>query len=280
MSLGDIFSDLVESGSVLRSKWPNSQLSVLERLIGLGAVRLETKARGARVITNNHTVLMTEIFKRYPSWPEWKVEKQSRSESVLLSSDAHSSSIRYPWIGVRCLTEPSLGLMKESNLPVQVDNSIFTSILEDSISDLQVSGRVLLVENFESFMFAERLIEDLDVVVYYAGTMSEIFVDWVGEQNAEFVFAPDYDPVGMWQYHRVAKYETVCLFIPNHLNLAFEKYSNSDVYANNPNELIRLSQIMDPRPDLANVLELMKEHRAGVMQELFHSEHWLSKYGN
>ena len=92
VSLGDIFSELVESGSVLRSKWLTATLCI-GKADWLGAVRLETKVARSSYY-NNHTVLMTEIFKRYPSWPEWKVQN-NHVRNQYCYRDAHSSSIRY-----------------------------------------------------------------------------------------------------------------------------------------------------------------------------------------
>ena len=278
MSFGDVLIELTEHGSVLKSKWPKSESQTLDRLVGLGAVTLETKARGGRAVVTNHSVLMLEIRKRYPSWPDWKVDGHSRSESVLLTTDAHISNITYPWIGIRSLSNSNPVTVNGASLPLQADGWIFTSILEERISELRVQGKVILIENFESFIHADRLIDDLDVAVYYAGTMSNVFVDWVGNQDAEFVFSPDYDPVGMWQYQRLSEFDTVRLLVPKNLGFAFERFGNREVYSKGRSYLSLLSNLVDPRGDLLLVIELMREHRAGVMQELFHSKEWISEF--
>lgn len=131
-------------------------------------------------------------------------------------------------------------------------------------------GRVVLVENFESFLHAEAVIEGVDLVLYTSGVLPQLVLDWLDgwpTESVAFVHFSDYDPTGLDEYRRLRNRlgGRVELHVPDNLEELLESYGKEQLLEDSSDlfERLRRSDLDDVR----KVTRLLLEYGCGLEQE-------------
>ena len=221
---------------------------------------------------SNLKLLLSEIQSKYPSGLASLGGIESRHDAVLSQRDSHQATLTYPGFGVRILNNRGTVAFKSSPIATIPEMKSYHMILHQELENRSCSGRVVLIENLEPFLFAERVHDEHDVAIYYGGTIAEDLINWLKNQKVHITVAPDYDPVGMDQFERLRKHLEVALFLPDNIENAFEKYSKRSTLekSNNRAVLSRLESKTTHSETTNIVLDLIKKNQGGLDQEVFY----------
>ena len=125
-----------------------------------------------------------------------------------------------------------------------------------------------MIENKESFLFADIYFPDASAIIYYSGRTSKRWQKWLLTNVDKIIFAPDYDPVGIEEFlgHQSYLKEKIELYMPNNLEEFFSR-GKKKLYSDQYHILIRLSKKLNST-DAEKVLDLVRTHKKGVEQEV------------
>lgn len=136
--------------------------------------------------------------------------------------------------------------------------------------EIQFSGVVATVENPTVFIRYDWAAAGIDLAIATYGRMSRRFVDWLaGEsmRDARVIHFGDYDPVGLSEFCRLnAVLEgRSSLFVPDHIEHLFLKYSDRELQSRSAGLLPALQQSL--HVDVQRVLRLMAEYGGALEHE-------------
>ena len=136
----------------------------------------------------------------------------------------------------------------------------------------EMQGQIALIENMECFLHAERMRLDVDAVIYTAGRLSGLALDYLASsdlQNCAYLHCPDYDPVGLAEYVRYRKrlHDRILLYVPEHLRELLQTYGKP-VLLQGRNGQIMQTLRREASADIRDILQMLDEANAGLEQEI------------
>jgi len=245
--------------------------SEIERLIQLGIVEEVRIGKGKAYRVLNQRMFEVEEKRKWRNGVEKALEEyDTKSGYAINSNDSKAGKISYPTIPMRILDHHSVTL---DDAPLTKENTnlngIFsTEVLESFLPRIAIKGDLVMIENKESFLFADSYFPNASAIIYYSGRTSKRWHDWLLSNTEQIIFAPDYDPVGMEEYltHKSYLADKIELYIPQNLEELFT-YGKKQLYSNQYHILTRLST--EFRSDEVEfVLNLIRTHKKGVEQEV------------
>lgn len=131
-------------------------------------------------------------------------------------------------------------------------------------------GPVVLVENFESFMHVESVVEPLAVAVYTSGVVPDLVLRWLKRrcsQSVQFVHFADYDPKGLHEYCRIHDWfgDRLRLLVPDNFQNLLRRFAKRELLddARGLFEQLRNSDLEEVR----RIAGLLHRHGGGLEQE-------------
>lgn len=133
------------------------------------------------------------------------------------------------------------------------------------------SARLAIVENLECFLHFEKMCIPADVVLYAAGRLSDLALQWLASENlskCQFIHCGDYDPVGLDEFLRLTNAigERAGLHIPANLRDLVSKYGRPELLGDSTAVLKRLRQ--SPDQAIRQVLSILDDTGCGLEQEI------------
>lgn len=262
---------LLENDKIPYSKWPKSEISFLDRQVMLDSIYIEQLPNGRRISIANVDLLLKEIITKFPNFGS-KMESQTRHEAVMAVRDAHQSVITYPTLAIRRIGPSGIIEFAGEQIELIRGSISYLSIIERELPVWLISGRVVLIENLEPFLYAQIVHTDYDFAIYYGGTLSENALGWLSNQKVELLMAPDYDPVGLSQFEKLRKTAESTLWIPSDIGEKFEKYHKKETLhlSNNRSILSKLLESDNLDTNTSRIIELIENHQGGLDQEVFY----------
>jgi phospholipid N-methyltransferase len=243
----------------------------IDRMLDLGIIE-DARVRNGKVFR----VLSKRMFD-VEEKRKWKngVEKalesyDTKSDYAINSNDSKSGNVSYPTIPMRILDSNSVTI---DGIPLLVENTnipgVFsTEILESYLPRIRIKGKLVMIENKESFLFADMYFPDASAIIYYSGRTTKRWHHWLLSNTEKIIFAPDYDPVGIEEFlsHRNYLYQKIELYIPDNLNLLF-LHGKKKLYSDQYHILTRISK-QTHSDEVESVLGLIRTNKKGVEQEV------------
>lgn len=267
-----ILLELINKQYVTKSDLSSSVRRKLESLFDIGALIEERSGAGWRIVVTNPEAISSFATSQYPGGLETLTNTTpSRSESVFLYRDAkRGKNTSGEPVLIRGFSNASLVSRKgELNVgSITEIAGVMSFILSDDQEWNYNGARVALVENIEPFLHFEERFEDFDAVIYYAGRMSERFLNWLSYQTFEMVLFCDYDPVGLQEYLRLKKryVNQVSLFIPNNFRALLKHHGKAKLMRDSSAIISKLRQEKDEI--VKNVLSILEDFGTGLEQEI------------
>jgi len=133
-----------------------------------------------------------------------------------------------------------------------------------------LATEVAVVENLECFLHFERMRIPAGVVLYAAGRLSDLALQWMGSpemSQCRFIHCGDYDPVGLDEFLRLKAVvgERATLYVPADLPRLVGTYGRPELLQYSTAVLKRLRVSTDP--EVLHVLKILEETGHGLEQE-------------
>ena len=144
------------------------------------------------------------------------------------------------------------------------------------ISELntKIAGVLVIVENFDCFLRAEKFVKDADVVIYASGKLDNRIISWINDCDniSKIIHMGDYDPVGLAEFCRIemnCKQESEFYFHEVIDISIFKKYGKQSLVSDRNNakalEKLRTYETNDSGFNLT--LKILLETGLGLEQE-------------
>ena len=136
----------------------------------------------------------------------------------------------------------------------------------------EMQGQIALIENMECFLHAERMQLGVDAVIYTAGRLSGIALDYLGSGNlhdCSYLHCPDYDPVGLAEYvrYRTRLRDRIQLYVPENLRELLQTYGKSALLQGRNGQIMQTLR-REANADMKAILQMLDEANAGLEQEI------------
>jgi len=245
--------------------------SEIERLIQLHIVEEIRKGRGKIFRVLNQRMFEVEEKRKWRNGVEKALENyDSKSEYAIYSNDSKAKNISYPTVPMRILNNSSVKLDNSPLTNVNTNSGgIFSiEILESFLPRITVKGKLVMIENKESFLYSDSYFPSASAIIYYSGRASKKWDEWLLTNTENIIFAPDYDPVGMEEYsnHKAKLGDKINLYVPPNLEEHFS-YGKKTLYSNQYHILTRLSKQTHTN-EIELILNLIRKFKKGVEQEV------------
>ena len=117
-------------------------------------------------------------------------------------------------------------------------NGLVSLIIDES--NTMLNGLVVIVENFDCFLSAEKFVNDADVVVYSNGRLGKKVITWLSQCTKidRIVHMGDYDPVGLSEFIRIedgSNHQTEFYFHPALDETIFRTYGKASLVSDSKN---------------------------------------------
>jgi hypothetical protein len=259
-------------GSIPSSEARSKEMkNEIDRMVDLGIIEDARVSNGRVFRILSKRMFDVEEKRKWKNGVEKALENyDTKSDYAINSNDSKSGNISYPTIPMRILDCDSISIDGKSLRENITDIPGFFSfeILESYLPIIKVNGTLVMIENKESFLFADTYFPNASAVIYYSGRTSKRWEKWLLTNVSKIIFAPDYDPVGIEEYLRHEAYlqDKIELYMPNNLDELFV-HGKKNLYSDQYHILIRLSNKQNS-PDTEKVLDLIRNHKKGVEQEV------------
>ena len=243
----------------------------IESLIELGIIE-EARVNNGKVFRIcSRRMFDAEERRKWKNGVEAALEEyDSKSDYAINSNDSKSGTVSYPTVPIRILNYQNLTL---DGAPLTKENTnntgIFsTEILESYLPKIKIKGDLVMVENKESFLFADSYFPDASAIIYYSGRTSKRWYEWLESNTERIIFAPDYDPVGIEEYliHKKYLLDRIILYKPENLEELF-KHGKKSLYSDQYHVLIRISK-QSYSKEIESLLDMIRNYKKGVEQEV------------
>jgi len=277
VALARVLEILERDGSVPASSIGQNLRRELSTLFDSGVLEEARRGSGFRVVVLDQSTLQILIQKLFPAGLEAVLDENARVDSraqavarfrnAKVASKSTGQPLLVRGFGKAVLRRGSevLGLSDWTKVAgvaaVQLDNAQSWSL----------DGTIAVVENMESFLQAEQVIEGLDGAIYTGGRMSERMLDWLAGPalgKCRFIHSGDYDPVGIDEYLKLRQRcaGRVSLYLPSGLEELFKRFGKKELVTNSLAVLKRIRGCGDR--DAEMVIKLMDEYGCGLEQEV------------
>jgi len=259
---------LIENETLPESSAPKSAMSAINNLIDLEYISKKPVKNGIifEILDRNELLKWTERIIRISKSDNSTLD---RGAAALRYRSSKKSSKTYPKVEIKFIVQ-------SENIPMeftQFQNQVGTMNYYYEQGKSIIQGEVVLIENLESFLKADKLFPKHDIAVYYRGNIAESLILHLTDSNCNILFFPDYDPVGIQNYCRVkdALGKKVNLFIPENLNEIFESSSFQIIEKQKNRKLLSELTKRKVPEEVIPIIKLIQKHHAGAEQELLHN---------
>jgi len=272
----DAFARLIRKlqseGRVARSLFSDRSIKALRSLFDAGVLARERSGGGMVVVLKKPEALQAFYLNRYPdagnvlsdsprafavgTFRNAKRTRRTDMEPALLRAMRPVECIRegreYDLLGTTRLAGAACLILKRGR---------FWSL----------AGRLAIVENLECFLHFEKMSIHADVVLYAAGRLSDLALQWLASESLSecgFVHCGDYDPVGLDEFLRLKRAvgERADMHIPDNLKELVTKYGRPELLAVSTAVLKRIRATSDP--SVRQVVSILDDTGCGLEQEV------------
>jgi hypothetical protein len=236
-----------------------------------GVFDYQRRGKTEWLIVKNHEILEIQISNKFPNGLEFRQE--GRLGGILSSRDSKKGgrASKVP-VTMRFVSESSDRSMGFAAQELTKKNGI-VSVLTD-YSNNSLNGKIVIVENFDCFLHAERFVENSDVVIYAGGKIDSRLLEWIdnSKEITKIVHMGDYDPVGLAEFVRI---NTNCsqdceFYIHADINIEiFKKYGKSSLVSDKRNSktLEKLRESIIDDKGFMKIIDLITKTGLGLEQE-------------
>jgi hypothetical protein len=263
------YSILIKDGEIRA----NNRLAKKYRkeLDDYGVFDYQRRGKTEWLVVKDREILEIQIINKFPNGLEFR--EKGRLGGILSSRDSKKGgrASKVPVI-MRFVSDSSDHSMGFAAHELTKKNGIVSVLTDYSTNSL--NGKIVIVENFDCFLYAEMFIENSDVVIYAGGKIDSRLLDWIDDSKeiTKIVHMGDYDPVGLAEFVRIS---TNCsqnceYYIHPDINLqVFKKYGKSSLVSDKRNsktlEKLRESTINDD--GFMKTIDLITRTGFGLEQE-------------
>lgn len=255
---------LIENRSLPESSLPKSAITGVNNLIDLEYIQKIPVKNGIKFVLIDEDSLvnwMARIIKNIDS-----NQTHNRAYAASKFRTAKKSTKNYPKVEIRFLKN-------NTNVPSQFKE------LQDRIGSVNyyltkkeswLTGKLVLIENIESFLSCDDYFPNCDIAVYYSGNISDSLINCLYDSKCTIVFFPDYDPVGMNNYCKIKDRlgDRVELFVPQNISELFESSSYRIIDKNKNREILASLNRRSLPDEVTPIIQLIQKHHGGAEQEL------------
>lgn len=135
------------------------------------------------------------------------------------------------------------------------------------------SGTIAVVENTDPFWRHHLVLPNVDLAILSGGNMSTRLLKWLASpamDQCQFLHWGDYDPVGVFQYLRLAKDcpGRTAAYAPENLEILLPKYGKQQLVTEQVSYLGRI-RAQQADPYVRRMVDLFDKHRRGLEQEIY-----------
>lgn len=269
--LARFYQELLDSSFVTYSSLNSSSKAEADRLQMLGAVIKRPRGRGFRIEVENELLIQSESSRIFPSGLEAALTPiETRHQSVIALKDAKANNVHYPTVDFRILDPERVTCLGSKIIQDGVNWSVVfsVSILESSLSDLHISGDLVLIENQEVFLFANPSFPDASALMWYSGRLKKERLEWIQNNVESVLHCPDFDPVGLQEYllYKEVLGDKLQMHIPDGLDDSF-KFAKPSLFDDNKKFMPSILESPFHDEDSLRILYLIQKHHAGLEQE-------------
>ena len=255
---------LIENGSLPESSIPKSAIKGVNNLIDLEYIQKRPVKNGIKFVLIDEDSLinwMARIIKNVDS-----NQTHNRAYAASKFRTAKKSTKTYPKVEIRFLKN-------NTNIPSdfkEIQNRIGSVNYYLTKEESWLTGKLVLIENIESFLVSDESFPNCDIAVYYSGNISDSLINHLNDSECTIVFFPDYDPVGMNNYCKIKDKlgDKVELFVPQNICELFESSSYRIIEKTKNREILaNLNRRTLPK-EVIPIIQLIQKHHGGAEQEL------------
>lgn len=272
---------------IQRQRLAGSDLSAqaktqLRPLFEGGVLVIAASGRGEIVEVRKPEPLLAWVRQTYPSFEgHWHGPAEfGRAQSIARrrSSKATGSGIGASVLHLRALVE-GRGTTTINGVNFQVreltaKHGVAACLIRPD-TRFEFTGQIVLIENLECFLNAERILPEASIFLNGAGRLSDQLIACLARSTfsaGPAVHFPDYDPVGLSDYLRMRAMlgPRVRLFIPPDIERRFAALADRRLISDKPRNRGLLEKLLSetwPCPESQMVFRLIKEFGAGLEQE-------------
>lgn len=134
----------------------------------------------------------------------------------------------------------------------------------------ELNCTVAIVENFENFLYFEKMKVPAHIALYSSGRFSWLALRWLSSvqlRNCRFIHCGDYDPVGLSEFMRLKHVlgPRARLFIPPDLARLVQTYGRRELLRDSIELLQNLRKTEEP--EVREVIRILNETGCGLEQE-------------
>lgn len=272
----DAFARLIrklqDEGRVPRSQFSARSLKELRSLFDAGVLDQERSGSGLVVTLKKPDVLQSFYLSRYPN--AGKVVYGSPRASAVATFRNAKRTRRSDMEPVLLRAMSSIICMRdkdEYDLLATTRLAGAACLLLEPEHFWSFSADVAIVENLECFLHFEQMSISADVVLYAAGRLSDLALQWIASESlsaCRFIHCGDYDPVGLDEFLRLHNLigERVTLHIPANLKDLVSKYGRPELIGDSTAVLRRLRGTSSPA--VIEVMSILDDTGCGLEQEI------------
>lgn len=247
-----------------------------------GVLVAETSGRGEVVEVRKPEQLLVWTRHTFPSFEgRWQGPGEfGRAQSIARrrSSKAGGSGVGAGVLHLRALSQGSGSVTcNGAKFPVHeltLHNGLAACLIT-TVTRFEFTGQVVVIENLECFLNAERILQGEALFLNGAGRLSDQLIACLNRStfNAAPIFHwPDYDPVGLDDYIRLRRMlgERVSLYVPDDIEQRFESLADRKLITEKPRNRMLLEKLAGqnwPCETSKKVFNLIRETGAGLEQE-------------
>ena len=255
---------LIENGSLPESSIPRSAITGVNNLIDLEYIQKRPVKNGIKFVLLEEDSLvnwMNRIIKNID--PN---QAHNRAYAASKYRTAKKSTKNYPKVEIRFLKN-------NMNIPLELkelQNKIGSMNYYLKKEDSWLTGKLVLIENIESFLNSDDNFPNCDIAVYYSGNLSDSLINHLNDSECTIVFFPDYDPVGMNNYCKIKDKlgDRVELFVPQNISELFESSSYRIIEKTKNREILADLNRRTLPNEVVPIIQLIQKHHGGAEQEL------------
>lgn len=229
------YSTLVEDGEIKA----NHRLAKKYRkeLDDLGVFSYDRRGKIEWLVVKEKEILDTIISKKYPNGLNFQAA--GRVGGILTSRDSKKGgNASKTFVMLRFMSKSSDDGFGFQCYNLTQKNGLVSLIIDES--NTMLNGLVVIVENFDCFLSAEKFVDDADVVVYSNGRLGKKVITWLSQCDKidRIVHMGDYDPVGLSEFIRIedgSNHQTEFYFHPALDETIFRTYGKASLVSDSKN---------------------------------------------
>jgi len=236
-----------------------------------GVLDYQRRGKTEWLVVKDHSILDIQISNKYPEGLDF--HQDGRVGGILSSRDSKKggNAERAP-VTFRFVTVSSDLALGFPAYELTQRNGI-VGLLVDA-SNINLTGVLVIVENFDCFLQAERFVKDADVIIYASGKLDNRVISWINDCDSisKIIHMGDYDPVGLSEFCRI---ESNCkqhseFYFHHSLDISiFKKYGKQSLVSdrNNAKTLEKLRGYVTNDSGFNSTLNYLLDTGLGLEQE-------------